>query len=112
MNWVERLKKKWNIANNWDFTAIMIVFSLAGMGVTFSRRAIFKLLGINHMAWWVNVTAWLILIVPLYQISTLFFSLFLGQFNFFWGRQKAMGRAIKRRFTQRAETQKPRPLKV
>ena len=96
MNFVERLKKKWNISNNMNFVLIMIVFSLAGMGVCFARRKIFILLGMNHEPLWVNIAAWLILIVPLYQLSTLFFSIFLGQFSFFWERQKILGRAIKK----------------
>ena len=96
MNFFERLKKKWNISNNVDFILIMAVFSLAGLGVSFSRRRIFILLGLNHAAWWINIIAWLILIVPLYQLSTLFFSIFLGQFSFFWERQKAIGRVLKK----------------
>ena len=96
MNFVEKLKKKWNISNNVDFVLIMMVFSLAGLGVSFSRRKIFVLLGLNREPLWINIAAWLILIVPLYQLSTLFFSIFLGQFSFFWERQKTIGRAIKR----------------
>ena len=96
VNFVDKLKKKWNISSTADFVLIMLVFSLAGLGVSFSRRRIFVLLGLNHAAWWINVIAWLILIVPLYQLSTLFFSIFLGQFSFFWERQKAIGRALKK----------------
>ena len=103
MEWVKKLKKKWNIASDWDFWAIMVVFSLAGMGISFLRKLVFHLLGLDHSVWWVKVLAWLILIVPLYQISTLFFGLFLGQFNFFWTRQKSIWRAVGRRFTQKLE---------
>ena len=101
MKWIEHLKQKWQITNNWDFTAIMLVFSLAGMGVSFSRKRIFSLLGLNHASLGIKIIISLILIAPLYQLSTLFFGFFLGQFEFFWGRQKAIGRAIKRLILQR-----------
>ena len=100
---MEKLKKKWNISSNRDFTLIMLVFSLSGMGVLFSRRWLFALLGLNHAAHWVQITARIFLFIPLYQLSTLFFGLLLGQFNFFWGRQKAMGRAIRKAFTPRSK---------
>ena len=96
MNTTEKLKKKWNISNNRDFTLIMLVFSLAGLGVSFSRRRIFTWLGLNHAALGIKILLSLVLIVPLYQLSTLFFGLFLGQFNFFWERQKAIGRSLKK----------------
>ena len=96
MNFVDKLKKKWGISNNVDFVLIMLVFSLAGMGVSFSRKRIFVLLKLTHAAWWVKILVSLILIVPLYQLSTLFFSLFFGQFPFFWERQKAIGRALRK----------------
>ena len=94
----ERLKKRWNISTDKDFVLIMLVFSLAGAGVGFERRKVFEFLGLNHSHLWIQILAWLLLIVPLYQISTIFFSIFLGQFNFFWGRQKAIGRGIKNLF--------------
>ncbi len=96
MNMIQKLKNKWKIANNRDFTLIMITFSLAGMGVSFSRREIFVLLGLDHASLGLKILVSLLLIVPLYQLSTLFFGFFLGQFNFFWERQKAIGRALKK----------------
>lgn len=96
MNMIRKLKKKWNITNNWDFTLIMLVFSLAGMGVSFSRREIFTLLGFDHASLGIKIIVSLLLIVPLYQLSTLFFGFFLGQFHFFWERQKAIGRALRK----------------
>ena len=96
MNIVQKLKTKWNITSNQDFILIMLVFSLAGMGVSFSRREIFTLLGINHTSLGFKIFISLLLIVPLYQLSTLFFGLCLGQFRFFWERQKMIGRALKK----------------
>ena len=96
MNMIQKLKTKWNITNNRDFTLIMLTFSLAGLGVSFSRRGIFTLLGINRASLGFKILISLLLIVPRYQLSTLFFGFFLGQFNFFWERQKAIGRALRK----------------
>ena len=95
---VERLKKKWKIKNNLDFTLIMTVYSLAGMGVSVSRRGIFSALGLNQASLNIKILASLLLIVPLYQLSTLFFGFFLGQFDFFWARQKTIFRGLLRLF--------------
>lgn len=94
MNIVEKLKSKWQIQSNWDFTAIMLVYSLAGLGVSFSRRGIFSFFGLNQAPLATKILLSLLLIVPLYQLSTLFFGFLLGQFQFFWSRQKAIGRAL------------------
>jgi len=45
--WVDRIKKKWNIASNWDFILIMTVFSFAGMSIVFVRKPLFVLFGIT-----------------------------------------------------------------
>jgi len=92
----EKLKKKWKIDSNTDFILIMLVFSLAGMGVSVSRKYIFAVCGLSLAPTWEKILVSLILIVPLYQISTLVFALPLGQFAFFWQRQKEIGRFFRK----------------
>lgn len=94
MNWIERLKYKWNIQNNLDFILVLLVFSCAGMGVSFMRKKIFILFGLDHSSLTLKIIVSLVLIVPLYQLSTLFFGFFLGQFHFFWNRQKSIYRSL------------------
>ncbi len=93
---ITHLKNKWQIKSNWDFMMIMLVFSLAGMGVTVLRKNFFVWAGLDHTQLWFQIVASLLLIVPLYQLSTLFFGLLLGQFRFFFERQKAIGRSLLR----------------
>lgn len=93
---IQKLKQKWNITSDLDFVLIMLVFSLAGLGVSFSRHFIFALLGLEAASFGVKLTVSLLLIVPLYQLSTLVFAFPLGQFGFFWSRQKEMARFIGR----------------
>jgi len=89
-----KLKAKWGITRSIDFWLIMIVFSLAGMGVVFLKKPIFLILHVNDLPLWVQVIIYIPLIMPLYQISLLFFGFLLGQFKFFWEKQKQIKRFI------------------
>lgn len=91
--WVIRLKKKWNINSSRDFILIMAVFSIAGMSIVYVRRPLFYLLGITAATpFWIKFFAWLIIVFPAYQINLIIFGFLLGQFNFFWEKEKQMGR--------------------
>lgn len=93
------LKKKWGITNNFDFTVIMLVFSFAGMAIGFERKPVFHLLGFTpHTPWWVQTIVYIPLFVPLYQINLLVFGALLGQFNFFWEKEKRLGRFLLKAF--------------
>lgn len=92
-NFVNRLKEKWGISSNFDFIAIMVVFSLAGMAVSVCRKPIFAALGITRQTpFWIKTVVYIPLIVPVYQISLIIFGSLLGQFNFFWEKEKKVGR--------------------
>ena len=95
MKWVQRLKTKWNIQSDWDFWMIMLSFSLAGMAIMPARKLIFHLVGItDHTALWIKILVYLPLIPPAYQIGLLFFGTLLGQFPFFWEKEKKLARFI------------------
>ena len=86
---VKHLKEKWNITSNRDFILIMLVFSLAGMAIGFIRKPIFHALGITvHTPIWIKVLIYLPLIPPIYQVNLLVFGFLLGQFDFFWEKEK------------------------
>lgn len=96
--WITKLKTKWNIHSNWDFWMIMIAFSLAGMGVTKIRPIVFHLLGIEtDTALWIKVCVYIPLIFPLYQLLLLIFGTLLGQFSFFWEKEKQIIRFLGRK---------------
>ena len=97
---VSKLKQKWNIRNNWDFILIMLVFSLAGMSISFVRPIIFHLLKIDHAALWIKILVYIPLIPPVYQLGLLFFGFFLGQFGFFWEKEKRLARFLLRSLTR------------
>ena len=98
--WVGTLKQKWNIKSNWDFLAIMIVFSIAGMSIVFVRKPLFHILGITCATpFLIKFVAWLLIVFPTYQFNLIIFGFLLGQFSFFWEKEKQMGRFFLRAVT-------------
>jgi len=92
-----RLKKKWDIKSNWDFFLINVVFSLAGMAIVFVRKPIFALIGITpETALWIKTLVYIPLIIPIYQVNLLIFGFLLGQFPFFWEKEKKIFEFLKR----------------
>jgi len=99
MGWINHLKEKWRIKNNWDFILIMVVFSVAGMLILHERRPVFHFLGVTeHTPLWIKVPLYILTVFPLYQMNLLIFGFLLGQFDFFWTKQKNLARFIARRF--------------
>ena len=91
MKWAERLKSKWNIQSDWDFWMIMLTFSLAGMSIMSIRKIIFPLLGIKAVTpLWIKILVYIPLFPPIYQLGLLFFGFLLGQFPFFWEKEKRL----------------------
>ncbi|MDO8581002.1 MAG: hypothetical protein Q7S13_05930 [Candidatus Omnitrophota bacterium] len=88
---LSHLKTKWQIQNNWDFLMINVVFAVAGILIGFERKPIFSSLGITQQTpLWVKILIYVPLIVPLYQMNLLIFGFLLGQFPFFWEKEKRL----------------------
>jgi len=88
-NTFERLKKKWGIKSNWDFFIINVVFALAGMSIVFVRKPFFYLIGVTpETPFILKFFLWLLIVFPTYQINLIFFGFLLGQFSFFWEKEK------------------------
>jgi hypothetical protein len=101
MGWVVKLKEKWGIKSNFDFIMIMLSFSLAGSMISVCRPPIFHLLGItNTTPMWEKVLIYIPLIPPIYQVFLLVFGTILGQFNFFWEKEKKIGRFFVKAFSK------------
>ena len=85
--WIEKLQNKWNVSL-WGFIAIMTAFSLAGMTVVRIRQPLLSLILPDQAPGWVWWVTYIILIVPMYQICLVFYGAILGQFRFFWEKEK------------------------
>jgi len=97
---MDSLKEKWGIESNFQIILIMVVFSLAGMSIGFVRRPLFHLFGIEAATpLWIKTVVYLLSIFPIYQVLLLIYGTLLGQFSFFWEKEKKMFRWIARKVT-------------
>jgi len=85
---LDKFKKKWGINNTLDIVLILIVFSLAGMSIVFVRKPLFFILGINDSHLVVKTVLYLLIVFPCYQAFLLIYGALLGQFGFFWDKEK------------------------
>lgn len=95
----ERLKCKWKISSNLQLLLIFIVFTLAGSSVVTFRKLFFMLVGIeDDTALWIKTITYILFIFPAYQLLLLVYGFLLGQFVFFWEKEKKLFRAITKRW--------------
>jgi len=92
---LSKFKTKWGISSTLDIVLIMIVFSLAGMSVVYVRVPLFQVLGMDDAHFGIKTLVYLLVVFPAYQLFLLLFGFLLGQFQFFWDKEKKIGRWIK-----------------
>lgn len=94
-----KLKTKWKINSNWQLLLIFLVFSLAGFSVVKFRKLFFMLVGIeDDTALWIKTITYILFIFPAYQLLLLLYGFLLGQFSFFWEKEKKLFQSISCRF--------------
>lgn len=95
MSLLLRLKNKWGLASILQVVAVLVVFSLAGSSVVFLRKSLFSLLGFNSNTSLITKTVtYIIFVFPAYQLLLLIYGFLLGQFRFFWEKEKKILRWI------------------
>jgi hypothetical protein len=89
---MNKLKKRWNIDNNWQLAIIFIVFAITGFSSLQIAKPFLTLIGITETSvpYWVYRVLRLVLIFPIYQILLIFVGTLFGQFKFFWEFEKKM----------------------
>ena len=93
------MQEKWNLNSTWQVIAVLITFSLAGSSVVFFRKGLFTLIGFDETtALWLKTLTYLLLIFPMYQVLLLAYGFLLGQFSFFWEKEKKLVRWIAAKF--------------
>ena len=93
MKWIKHLQTKWQVSLFQCFI-ILLVFSLAGSAVVRLKTPILNLILPKESPLWISILTYLIVIFPLYQILLIFFGTILGQFSFFWDKEKKLFKAI------------------
>jgi hypothetical protein len=91
MNFLEKLKLRWQITSNWQLFMICVVFAITGSASAWASKPILAALNITkdlHGAiyWPLRI----LIIFPVYQILLVIIGTLLGQFKFFWAFEKKM----------------------
>ncbi|MGD8413925.1 MAG: diacylglyceryl transferase [Candidatus Latescibacterota bacterium] len=95
------MKARWGVST-WGVIAILLAFSLAGSTVLRVTRPILGFILPKDPPSWLWWTARILIIVPVYQVLLLAYGTILGQFRFFWAKEKKMVGWFARPFTRRA----------
>ncbi|MDX1670903.1 MAG: DUF6787 family protein [Balneolaceae bacterium] len=96
----QKLKDRWGVETLGQVVVILIIFSITGITTLYVKRFLFDMLGFNsETATWVKGLAWVLAVLPAYQVLFLFYGFLLGQFNFVWEFEKRSFRKIKKLFT-------------
>lgn len=96
MRILHTLRDRWGVGP-WSIAAILLAFSLAGLTVVQLRQPVLGFLLPANAPGWLQWTVYLLILFPMYQVLLLAYGALLGQFGFFWGRLKAVGRLLSAR---------------
>lgn len=94
-----RLKDKWGLQSMVQVVAVLAVFTLTGSTVVAIRRFLFAAIGFDDATpFWLKTITYLLFVMPFYQILLLAYGFLLGQFSFFWEKEKKLVRRIGKLF--------------
>ena len=101
---LEKLKRKWGLKSLFQVVLVLIVFSLTGMTVVLIRPVIFSWFGFDGQTPFATKSiTYILLIFPMYQILILVYGALLGQFAFFWEKEKKLYNTIKKPFQSKVK---------
>lgn len=89
---MNKLKQRWNITSNFQFTIILLVFAITGSTSAFIAKPILAFIGITKesVSLWIYYPLYFIVILPFYKILLLIIGTLAGQHTFFWNFIKKM----------------------
>jgi hypothetical protein len=96
-----KMQARWGVSI-WGVIAILLAFTLAGSTVVKITRPILDFVLPDDVPRWLWWTARILIVVPVYQVILLVYGTLLGQFRFFWEKEKKMARFFARPFRGRA----------
>lgn len=104
-SFLEKLKRKWGLKSLFQVIMVLIVFSLTGMTVVLIRPVIFSWFGFDDQTKFITkFITYILLIFPMYQILILIYGALLGQFSFFWQKEKKLISAISKAFQPKVKS--------
>jgi len=96
IHFIDKLKQRWQVQSLWQVMLILLTFTLTGSTVVYLRKALFSVLDYNDQTpFWIKAITYLVFIFPAYQILILIYGSILGQFRFFWEKEKRLMNFIK-----------------
>ena len=102
---LERLKGKWGLKSLFQVILILIVFSLTGMTVVLIRPVIFSWFGFDDQTPFLTKSiTYILLIFPMYQFLILVYGAVLGQFAFFWEKEKKLFNVMTKPFRSKVKS--------
>lgn len=87
----------------WDYAIILVVFAVTGSTAAIFPKWLMPLTGIEEGAAYYMV--YFVLITPIYQVLLLGYAFIFGKFDYFWDKQKKIGRWIWRKITGKPKEQ-------
>lgn len=85
----KKLKEKWELKSTKQLVLVLITFALTGTTIAVVKKPLLKHLFEDQIPLAFSIAYW-ILILPIYNIVLLIYGSLLGQFDFFWQREKKM----------------------
>ncbi|MCU7371210.1 hypothetical protein PEC18_10130 [Paucibacter sp. O1-1] len=99
--WLGKMQEKWGLETTEQVLLVLAVFSLSGSSVVWLRKGLFYLLGYDETTpMWLKTIPYILFIFPTYQSLLLLYGFLLGQFSFFWEKEKKMFRWVKAKFSK------------
>jgi hypothetical protein len=98
MNWLEKLKNRWNLKSVGQVVIVLIVFACTGFTILFIKRPLLTWLAGEQGNTTLASVLYYIFVLPLYNIVLLGYGFIFGQFRFFWNFEK---RFMERFFSRR-----------
>jgi hypothetical protein len=86
VEWIEKLRQRWNVQSARQVFVILLVFALTGSSVVLLRRLLKSQFEWANTDWFTYSYYWLIL--PFYNMILLIYGAIFGQFAFFWNFEK------------------------
>ncbi len=91
---LRRLQSKWQLKSLTQVLLVLLVFACTGTTILLIKNPILGFFGIERGGGFINTLAYLLLVLPLYQIMLLIYGFIFGQFRFFWEKEKQLVKRI------------------
>ncbi|REA60200.1 hypothetical protein DSL64_15775 [Dyadobacter luteus] len=89
--WLHKMQRKWGLETTREVLLTLAVFTLSGSTVVWLRKGLFKLLEYDVTTpFWLKAVVYILFIFPTYHTLLLCYGFLLGQFSFFWQKEKKM----------------------